>query len=120
MCVVCGVPLELATESPQALRERDYIRRLINQGLTKDEIKDQLVAQYGDQVLAVPDDEGLSLGAWVVPGAAIVIAAIAILIAVRKWRRAGTDGPGGSGAEADDLDAADRERLDADLARYDL
>jgi cytochrome c-type biogenesis protein CcmH len=120
MCVVCGVPLELATESPQALRERDYIRRLINQGLTKDEIKDQLVAQYGDQVLAVPDDEGLSVGAWVVPGAAILVAAVAILVAVRRWRRAGDDGPGGTGAEADDLDAADRERLDADLARYDL
>jgi hypothetical protein len=45
MCVVCGVPLELATEAPQAIQERNLIRRLIEQGLTKEEIKDRLVAE---------------------------------------------------------------------------
>ena len=58
MCIVCGVPLELATESPQANQERDLIRQLIAQGLTKDEIKDRLVAQYGTEVLATPSDSG--------------------------------------------------------------
>ena len=53
MCVVCGVTLELATSSPQAIQERDFIRQLIAQGLTKDEIKDRLVAEFGSEVLAI-------------------------------------------------------------------
>ena len=118
MCPVCGVPLELATESPQANQERDYIRRLIAQGLTKDEIKDRLVAQFGPEVLAEPSDSGFDLAAWLVPGVAILIAAIAIFVALRRWRRAG-----GSAEPPDDEPppaGEDEERLDADLARYDL
>ena len=53
MCPICGTLLELA-ESPQAERERVYISRLIAEGKTKAEIKDALVAQYGDRVLALP------------------------------------------------------------------
>jgi cytochrome c-type biogenesis protein CcmH/NrfF len=94
MCTVCGVPLELATEAPQANAERDFIRRLIAQGKTKDEIKDALVAQYGENVLAVPGDEGFDLVAWLVPGIAFVTAAFGIGIALRRWRHASaTDGP---------------------------
>ncbi len=124
MCIVCGVPLELATEAPQANQERDLIRRLIAQGLTKDQIKDRLEAQYGPAVLAIPGDEGFDLAAWLVPGAAILLAATAIGIGLRRWRRAGDDGArAGASEEApagEPLDAAEAERLDADLARYEL
>ena len=119
MCPVCGVPLELAIEAPQAQQQRDFIRRLINQGKTKEEIKDELVAEYGEEVLAVPGDEGFDLAAWVVPGAAFVIAALAIGIGLRRWRRAADpEGPPGGDDRADD--PSDAERLDSDLARYDL
>jgi cytochrome c-type biogenesis protein CcmH len=119
MCPVCGVTLELATESPQANQERDFIRKLIAQGLTKDEIKDRLVAEFGSEVLAEPGDSGFDLAAWLVPGGAIVLAGVAILVGLRRWRRAGT---AEEAAEADEPepDAGDSERLDADLARYRL
>src|SRR5688500_8600597 len=98
MCPVCGVPLELAIEAPQAQQQRDFIRRLINRGLTKEEIKGELVAEYGEEVLAVPGDEGFDLAAWVVPGAAFAIAALAIAIGLRRWRRdGGSDRPPGDG-----------------------
>jgi cytochrome c-type biogenesis protein CcmH len=118
MCIVCGVPLELATESPQASQERAFINRLIAEGKTKDEIKDRLVAQYGENVLAVPGDSGFDLAAWLVPGLGILFAAIAIAVGVTRWRRTkpATAG-GGSDAEPP---AEDSERLDRDLARYDL
>jgi cytochrome c-type biogenesis protein CcmH len=119
MCPVCGVTLELATESPQANQERDFIRKLIAQGLTKDEIKDRLVAEFGSEVLAEPGDSGFDLAAWLVPGAAILLAAAAIVVGLRRWRRAGA---AEEVAEADEPepDADDSERLDADLARYRL
>ena len=117
MCVVCGVPIELALEAPQAQAQREFIRGLIEQGKTKDEIKDALVAEYGENVLAVPGTEGFDLAAWIVPGLALLIAAGAILFALRAWRRnrdSSSPDPGGP------PDEAASERLDADLARYDL
>ena len=44
MCPVCGVALNIA-ESPQADDQREFIRGLIAEGRTKDEIKDELVAE---------------------------------------------------------------------------
>jgi cytochrome c-type biogenesis protein CcmH len=121
MCIVCGVPLELATESPQANQERDLIRRLIAQGLTKQQIEDRLVAQYGPNVLATPSDSGFDLAAWLVPGLAIVIAGVAIFVGLRRWRRAGAASePDGSAEPEPTPDDEDSKRLDADLARYEL
>jgi cytochrome c-type biogenesis protein CcmH/NrfF len=120
MCIVCGVPLELATESPQANQERDLIRRLIAEGLTKEEIKDHLVAQYGSEVLATPESSGFDLAAWVVPGAAIVVAGGAIFVGLRRWRRAGVSADEGGSAAAEPPPDEDSKRLDADLARYEL
>ena len=118
MCPICGVSLELVTDAPQAQQQRDFIRTLIAQGLTKDEIKDRLVAEYGDEVLAVPAAEGFDLAAWLVPGVAIGVAGVAILIAVRRWRRSGRGGP--PPAREQPGSAGENERLDADLARYEL
>lgn len=125
MCPVCGTLLELA-ESPQAQREKVFIARLIAAGRTKTQIKDALVAQYGDEVLALPKGSGFSLSAYLVPIVAFVIAVIALAIGVMRWRRAGA-GRGGDGAAGDGAAARpagpsgeDSERLDADLARYDL
>jgi len=118
MCTVCGVPLELALEAPQAEAERDFIRELVAEGKTKDEIKDALVVEYGENVLAVPGTEGFDLMAWVIPIGAFLVAAIAVVLALRRWRRQrGNEGKESAAAPAD---AAGSERLDADMARYDL
>jgi cytochrome c-type biogenesis protein CcmH len=120
MCPICGTALNLSG-APQADRERVFIRRQIAAGKTKEEIKDALVAQYGTEVLAEPQKSGFDLTAWLVPVGAILAAAVAIAIGLRRWRRAGRDGDGpprtGGGRP---LEAAEAERLDADLAHYDL
>jgi cytochrome c-type biogenesis protein CcmH len=117
MCPVCGTLLQLA-ESPQAQREKAFIRRLIAEGKTEAQVKDALVAEYGDEVLALPQGSGFSLSAYVVPIVAFVVAAIALACGVMRWRRAG----GGDGSEAGPAGPKgdDADRLDADLARYDL
>lgn len=118
MCPVCGTLLELA-ESPQAQREKVFVTRLIDAGKTKGEIKDALVAEYGDAVLALPQGSGFSLSAYLVPIVGFAIAVIALCFGVVRWRRSGErsdrDGPA-----ATRLSPEDSERLDADLGRYDL
>ena len=119
MCPVCGTLLELA-ESPQAQREKVFVERLVAAGRTKAQIKDALVAEYGDEVLALPQGSGFSLSAYVVPIVAFVIAVIALAIGVAKWRRAADAPMPGGDAAAAGPSPEDSERLDADLARYDL
>ncbi len=53
MCVSCNVALNIA-ESPQATSQRREIQRLVDEGLTKAQVKDRLVEQYGPRVLALP------------------------------------------------------------------
>jgi cytochrome c-type biogenesis protein CcmH len=115
MCPICGTALNLS-EAPQADRQREFIRRRIDEGLSKEEIKDALVAEYGAEVLATPATSGFDLTAWVVPAAAILLAGGALAVGIGRWRRSG----GGPPADSPSSDATDRERLDADLGRYDL
>jgi cytochrome c-type biogenesis protein CcmH len=125
MCPVCGTLLELA-ESPQAQREKAFIARLIAEGHSKAEVKQALVAQYGDEVLALPKGSGFTLSAYLVPIVAFLVALVALALGVVRWRRAGRsrDDSGGNGNGAAPGPAApsgeESERLDADLARYDL
>lgn len=118
MCVACGVPLAIA-ESPQATQERTYIRDLVRQGKSKQEIKDALVAQYGDRVLALPKDDGFGLAAYLVPIAIVLIALAAGVFFVPKWRRkrGATDAALDQGPALTDADA---RRLEEDLARYEV
>ena len=127
MCPICGVTLELATEAPQAIQEREFIRGLVAEGLTKDEIKDRLVDEFGSEVLAVPEGSGFDLVAWLVPGFAIVAAAGAIYFGLRRWRQEGGGGPDDDGDHDDEhgssngaLSAEETKRLNEDLARYEL
>jgi cytochrome c-type biogenesis protein CcmH/NrfF len=118
MCPICGTLLALS-DSPQAQREKVFISRLIATGKTKAQVEDALVAEYGQSVLASPQGSGFDLSAYLVPIVAFAIAVVALAIGVMRWRRAGT--PPGSGPPAPaGPSETDAERLNADLARYDL
>jgi len=118
MCPVCGELLELA-ESPQATREKAFIEKLAKEGKDKDEIKQALVNQYGDAVLALPKGSGFDLSAYVVPIVAFIVAVIALALGVWRWRVAAGKREDREPEVAGPSDE-DRKRLDDDLARYDL
>jgi cytochrome c-type biogenesis protein CcmH len=122
MCDTCNVPLNIA-DSDRADQERQVIRKLIAQGLTKDQIKDRLKAQYGPAILATPQDSGFSLAVWWVP-VAVVLALLALIAALLpRWRNRpppdGGDG-GDDPGPGRELSASDARRLEQDLARYDV
>lgn len=116
MCVVCGTPLGLATEAPQANRERALIERLVAQCQSKDQVKDRLVAEYGDRVLATPESGGFDLAAYVVPGLGILLATGAVGGAAVQWRRTRRRETGSAG-QTEDPSSAAADRLQADLDR---
>ena len=124
MCLVCGTPLALATEAPQAQRERDYIQRLIDDCRSKDEIKQALVAQFGDDVLALPGDEGGSdagdVLVYVVPALGLLVAGGGIAFALARWRSGGGRDARRARRSAPAAAGSDDPRLDADMERYDL
>jgi cytochrome c-type biogenesis protein CcmH len=119
MCPVCGTTLELSSEAAQANDMRDLIRDRIAEGRTKEQIKDELVAEFGPEVLAVPSTEGFDLAAWIVPGLAVLAGAAAALVAVRRWRGASLS-QSEKNPPSEGLSGPDTERLDADLKRYEL
>jgi cytochrome c-type biogenesis protein CcmH/NrfF len=120
MCPVCGVPLGLA-EAPQAERERAFVQKLIDRCTSKQDIERALAAEYGPSVLALPEDEGFNVAAYLVPALAILAASLGLALGMVTWRRerrrSGSDRP--RVAEPPRLDPADLARLDAELKRRD-
>jgi cytochrome c-type biogenesis protein CcmH len=114
MCPVCGTPLNQA-QAPQAERERELIRSLIAQGMTKEQIKRRLVDEYGPGVLASPPPEGFSLAAYLVPVGLGVLAVALLAFALTRWRRRPVQPEAAPAA----LSATDADRLADDLARHD-
>jgi cytochrome c-type biogenesis protein CcmH len=114
MCVTCNVPLNVA-ESPQAASQRNEIRRLVDRGLTKEQIKARLVDEYGEDVLALPEDDGVGVAAYAVPIAIVLAMIAAAALFVPRWRRP----PAAPTAAAPAASDAELRRLDDDLARFD-
>jgi len=116
MCVSCEIPLNIA-ESAQADQQREFIRERVDAGQTKSQIKTALVAEYGRDVLALPDSEGFGMTAYLVPLALVALLAGGLVLLIPRWRRRSraalveTD-------EAPELSKAEASRLDEELARY--
>ena len=129
MCVTCKIPLIVA-ESPQAERERAFIRGLIGEGETEAQIERALVSQYGPAALGLPSAHGFDLAAYLVPLAAVLALVATLALLLPRWRaraRRSEILPAGSAIGQQStaqqagpaLTAADTARLDADLARFD-
>lgn len=116
MCVSCNVPLNVA-ESPQAEAQKAELRRLVDSGLSKQEVKDALVEQYGSRVLALPKDDGFGIVVYLVPIAVVLALLGLIALLLPRWRRRGSHDT--TPVASPRLSPADSRRLDADLQRYD-
>ena len=66
MCPVCETTLDQSS-SPAAQQIKRVIANRIAAGDTKTQIKDRLVAEYGNEILAAPPRKGFGLVAWWLP-----------------------------------------------------
>ena len=119
VCPTCQTTLD-QSDAPVARRMKAYVADRGRACASKEQIKTELVAQFGRGVLAEPPRRGFDLLAWALPIAGLVVGAVAAGALAWRWsrRRAPT------GEEAPELDgraALDPElerRLDAELARF--
>jgi cytochrome c-type biogenesis protein CcmH len=112
MCPVCETTLDQSS-SPAARQLKRVIADRIAAGDTKTQIKDRLVAEYGDAILAAPPREGFGLVAWWLPVIGILAAAVAVGFGARRWARAREPAPVGP-----PLDPTLERRVDYELRRF--
>jgi cytochrome c-type biogenesis protein CcmH len=118
MCVSCREPLAVA-QSPQAYAERQYIRGLIAQGLTKAQIEQALVGQYGQEVLGKPPAHGFNLTVYILPPAIVLLGIGTLALLLPKWRRRQRANAAAHGPVTEpSIASADARRLDEELRRY--
>ena len=116
MCVTCKVPLNIA-ESPQADRQRELIRRLIDRGLDKQQVKAALVAEYGRDVLALPEGKGFGMTAYAMPIGLFAVLTLTLALLLPRWRARAPAAVRDDSIDA--LSSLDARRLEEDLARHD-
>jgi cytochrome c-type biogenesis protein CcmH len=118
--LICPTCHETLAASTSPIAERIFIRARIAAGDTKSEIKDKLVDQFGESVLAAPPKSGFNLLAWVLPLVGIVLAAGVVGFLAYRWsrsRKAEEPGPSANGRFS--MDPELERRVDEELARYD-
>lgn len=113
VCPTCKTTLD-QSDAPIARRMKAIIRERIAAGATADEIKQELVDQFGPAVIAEPPKRGFDLLAWALPLAGLVGGAVTVGLLAWSWsRRRGDDEPEASAP----LDPALEQRIDDELAR---
>jgi cytochrome c-type biogenesis protein CcmH len=113
VCPTCKTTLD-QSDAPIAKRMKAYIRERLADGATGEQIKQELVAEFGPGVLAEPPKRGFDLLAWVLPLGLLLGGAVAVGLAAWAWsRRRPGDEP-----EAAPLDPELERRVDEELARF--
>lgn len=116
VCPTCKATLD-QSDAPIARRMKAYIRQRLDEGATAEQIKGELVEQFGPRVLSVPPKKGFDLLAWVLPLGGLGIGAVVLGALAWSWsrRRGQDDDP----ADAAPVDEALDRRVDEALARFD-
>ena len=107
-CVVCQSQSVAESDADIARDMRTLIREQIAAGKSDQEIRDYLVARYGDFVLFEPPFKSTTYVLWIGPFALLVLASIGVAFYFRRRAAQPAAGP--------DLSAAERNRV-AELLR---
>ena len=120
VCPTCHETLD-QSNSAVAQQMKAELRRRIAQGWTKQQILDEMVANFGPGVLSTPATHGFDLLAWALPIGGIAAGALALGAGAWYWTRSGRHDPARPDAGAVDPDLMDPELerlVDDELARF--
>jgi cytochrome c-type biogenesis protein CcmH len=121
MCPICAGETLAQSDTAPAQRIKAYIASRIADGATKSQIKDELVTQWGQRILAAPPRHGFNLLAWVLPLVGIVGGAGIMGFLAWRWTRVREQEPAPQqfALNGHPLGPEEERRLDEELARFD-
>ncbi len=115
MCPTCHTTLD-QSDSPAARQIEAFIRQRIAACATADQIKSELVQNFGAGILAAPPRKGFDLLAWWLPIGGVVGGALVLAFGVWRWSRGRSED---EIAAEPALDPDEERRLDELLSRID-
>ncbi len=86
-CPVCqGLSLQ---DSPSELAQqmRGLIRDQLRAGRTPDQVRAYFISKYGEWILMKPEAHGFNLAVYVLPVLGLLVGAVVIVLAARRWQR---------------------------------
>jgi cytochrome c-type biogenesis protein CcmH/NrfF len=85
----CGCGMTLLNcnhiDCPSGIPMREIIDEKIIAGISKEEIIQDFIDEYGEAVLAAPPKSGFNLYAWITPILALILGLIIVLFLLVKW-----------------------------------
>lgn len=118
ICPTCKTTLD-QSDAPAARQIKAYLAQRVAACASEEQIRNELVAQFGTQVLAAPPRKGFHWLAWLLPLIGLPVAAVVISVLVWRWSHArSTEVEADSNGRAP-LDPELERRLDRELARFD-
>ena len=118
MCPQCKTTLD-QSDAPVARDIKSFIQERAAACASKQQIKDELVAQFGPAVLAAPPRKGFHWLAWLLPLVGLLAGAAVVSALVWRWSRTrpAPEAPVDLNGRA--LDPELERRVDRELARFD-
>jgi cytochrome c-type biogenesis protein CcmH len=119
ICPTCKTTLDQSS-APVAQQMKAFIRQRADACVPEQQIKSELVAQFGPAVLAAPPREGFHWLAWLLPIGGLLVGAAVVSWLVWRWsRRRPVVEPALESNGRVALDPELERRLDRELARFD-
>jgi len=109
-------------QSAAADEIKTNIRRLLAQNMTRQQILDGYVAEYGDRILAEPPARGFSRALYVLPWVFLAGSIGLVVTVVRRWRATGSGAtaPAAAATRAPVAESeAEADQLDEELRNLD-
>ena len=115
MCPTCHTTLD-QSDSLAARRIEAFISQRIAACWTAQRIETELVAIYGQAILAEPSHKGFDLLAWWLPIVGVLAGGLVLAFGVWRWSRSRDDEP--PPAAESDLDDETERKIDEALAGF--
>lgn len=105
-CLVCQNESIADSDADLAADLRQIVRQLVAKGDTDAQVRQYLVARYGEWILLKPRFEWRTLLLWLGPAGFLLLASLGVFVYFRHLR------PGAAGDEARPLSAEEERRLE--------
>jgi cytochrome c-type biogenesis protein CcmH len=111
MCPLCHTTLD-QSNSVEAHKIEAFMAARIARCESEQQIKDELIVNWGTAILAAPPRKGFDLLVWWLPLGGVIVGAVLVAFGAWRWRRTRTPD------DEPEPDAETEQRIDELLARF--